>query len=116
MVSFILSFFIAFLTQLFLGNHQASLPLLRNNQVVLVTYRPTHLHLPNLVGADGIPFNPEVVDLLGAFAKSLGLLGQDLLPKYHHLWRRRLSVYKPLARGQPGKVRIRPNLPAKGDN
>jgi hypothetical protein len=85
--------------------------------VVLVTYPPIHLHLPNLVGADGIPFNPEVVDLLGAFAKSLDLLGQDLLPKYHHhLWRRRLSVYKPLARGQPGKVKIRPILPAKGDN
>ena len=86
--------------------------MLPNNQVVLVlvlvTYRPTHLHLPNLVGADGIPFNPEVVDLLGAFAKSLDLLGQDLLPKCHHLWRRRLSVYKPLARGQLGKVEIRP--------
>jgi len=60
------------------------LPSPHNNQVVVVTYRPTHLPLlPNIVRADGVPFNSEVV-ALGAFAKSLDL-GQDLLSKHHHL-------------------------------
>jgi len=79
------------------------LPSSPNNQAV-VTYHPSHLRLlPNIDPADGVPFHSEVA-ALDAFAKSLDL-AQDLLSKHHHhLWRRHLSVYKLLARGQPGKV------------
>jgi hypothetical protein len=48
----------------------------------VVTHRPNHLRLPNLVPADGVPFHSEVVDL-GAFAKSLDLGQLDLSLKYH---------------------------------
>jgi hypothetical protein len=85
--------FLDLLAQFIIGN-QAQVPSRRD-------HHPTsHLRLPDLVRAYGVPF-PSVVDS-GDLIKSLSLRTRGLPPKHDHQQRhRRLMVHR---RGHPGKV------------